>query len=152
MKVGGQTLWNVTAFCETSQISYLIGRHHMRGHTVWSDGRISPYLRMTYRDYINLVQKSWPGFFRGCVARAGNLERRHLARRLKPFCPKKPTEFCFCLGTVIELIVVCRRVVSERSLWKCSGQLITTTVSSSPFLDSDTEFCGSGARVAVTQQ
>ena len=28
--------------------------------------------------------------------------------RLKPFCPKKPTEFCFCLCTVIELIVVCR--------------------------------------------
>ena len=27
---------------------------------------------------------------------------------LKPFCSKKPTEFCFCLCTVIELIVVCR--------------------------------------------
>ena len=26
----------------------------------------------------------------------------------KPFCPKKPTEFCFCLCTVIELIVVHR--------------------------------------------
>ena len=25
-----------------------------------------------------------------------------------PFCHKKPTEFCFCLCTVIELIVVCR--------------------------------------------
>ena len=35
------------------------------------------------------------------------------------FCPRKPTEFCICLCTVIELIVVvCRRVVSEQSLWK----------------------------------
>ena len=34
-------------------------------------------------------------------------------RWLKPFCPKKPTEFCFCLCTVVE-IVVCRRVVSGR--------------------------------------
>ena len=27
---------------------------------------------------------------------------------LKPFCPKKPTEFCFCFYIVTELIVVCR--------------------------------------------
>ena len=26
MKVGGQILWNVTPICETSQISYLMGR------------------------------------------------------------------------------------------------------------------------------
>ena len=38
--------------------------------------------------------------------------------KLDQFCPKKPTVFCFCLCTVIELNVVCRRVVSEQSLWK----------------------------------
>ena len=41
-------------------------------------------------------------------------EPEHLKGKLKPFCSKKPTEFCFC----IELIVVCRRAVSEQSLWK----------------------------------
>ena len=35
---------------------------------------------------------------------------------IRPFCPKKPKELCLCFCTVIELIVVCRRVVSEQSL------------------------------------
>ena len=30
MNVGGQILWNVTAFCETSQICYLLGRRPMK--------------------------------------------------------------------------------------------------------------------------
>ena len=30
MKVGGQILWNVIPICETSQISCLMGRPHMR--------------------------------------------------------------------------------------------------------------------------
>ena len=30
MKVGGQILWNVTPICETSQISYLMGRRPMK--------------------------------------------------------------------------------------------------------------------------
>ena len=30
MKIGGQIPWNVTAICETSQIYYLMGRHHMK--------------------------------------------------------------------------------------------------------------------------
>ena len=46
----------------------LMGRHHMRdvwgnhlrtSNIVWSNGsNITPFLRRTYRDYINLVQKS----------------------------------------------------------------------------------------------
>ena len=31
MKIGGQILWSVTPICETSQICYLMGRHHMKG-------------------------------------------------------------------------------------------------------------------------
>ena len=30
MKAGGQILWNVTPICETSQISYLMGRRPMK--------------------------------------------------------------------------------------------------------------------------
>ena len=45
----------------------------------------------------------------------GKTPYERLFGQLKPFCPKKPFEFCFCLCTVIELIV-CRRVVSEQSL------------------------------------
>ena len=30
MKVGGQIPWNATSICETSQISYLMGRHESR--------------------------------------------------------------------------------------------------------------------------
>ena len=45
--------WNATATCETFKISCLMGRHFVRGvseyhlmagYSVWSNGRISPYL------------------------------------------------------------------------------------------------------------
>ena len=68
MKNGGQIPWNVTAICETFKISCLMGRHHLKGGSEclltdqfsrleqWSN--ITPSLRKTYRDYINLAQKS----------------------------------------------------------------------------------------------
>ena len=68
MKNGGRIPWNVTPICETFKISCLMGRHFMRGglayHLMarlfrlehWSN--ITPSLRRTRRDYINLVQKS----------------------------------------------------------------------------------------------
>ena len=30
MKIGGQIIWNAIPICETLQISYLMGKHHMR--------------------------------------------------------------------------------------------------------------------------
>ena len=72
-----------------------------------------------------MKKNCWSGASNKIKTRLVNLQDcvwENHCRRLKPFFPKKPTEFCFCLCTVIELIVVCRRVVSEQ---------ITTAVSSS---------------------
>ena len=56
----------------------------------------------------------------------------------------------FC--TVIELIVVCHRVVSERSVVEVIR--VSDHVASFVFscFNSGTELCGSGTRVVVTQQ
>ena len=68
MKIGGQIPWNVTAMCETFRIFCLMGNHHMKGGSEyhlrdqlshleqWSN--VTLFLRKTFRDYINLVQKS----------------------------------------------------------------------------------------------
>ena len=65
---GGRIPWNVTAICEIFKISCLMGRQHMKGGSEcpltdqwyrleqWSNVTLS--LRRTYRDYINLGQKS----------------------------------------------------------------------------------------------
>ena len=67
-KNGGRIPWNATALCEIFRISCLMGRHPMKGVSEcpltdqwyrleqWS--KITPFMRKTYRDYINLVQKS----------------------------------------------------------------------------------------------
>ena len=68
MKNGGQIPWSVVPICETFKIPCLMGRHHRKGDAEcplidqsfrlvhWL--RITLSLRRTYRDYINLVQKS----------------------------------------------------------------------------------------------
>ena len=65
---GGRIPWNATAICETFKISCLLGRHLMKGGSEdhltnqlsrleqWSN--ITLFLLKTYRDDINLVQKS----------------------------------------------------------------------------------------------
>ena len=67
MKVGGQILWNVTPICETSQISYLMGRrpmkdvlgNHLKDHSFrlvhWLS--ITLLLRRTSQESINLERK-----------------------------------------------------------------------------------------------
>ena len=69
MKVGGQIPWNVTPICETSQISYLMGRRPMKDvlgnhlkdrlfHLVhWLSITLS--LRRTSQESINLETKSY---------------------------------------------------------------------------------------------
>ena len=69
MKVGGQIPWNVTPICETSQISYLVGRRPMKDvlgnhlkdrlfHLVhWLSITLS--LRRTSQESINLERKSY---------------------------------------------------------------------------------------------
>ena len=69
MKIGGQIPWNVTAICETSQISYLMGRrpkedvlgNHLKDllfHPVhWLSITLS--LRRTSQESINLERKSY---------------------------------------------------------------------------------------------
>ena len=68
MKVGGQILWNVIPICETSQVSYLMGRLHMKdvlgNHLMDRSFRlvhwlsISLFLRKTSQESINLERKS----------------------------------------------------------------------------------------------
>ena len=69
MKVGGQILWNATPICETSQISYLMGRRSMKdvlGNNLtdrlfllvhWLS--ITQKLRRTSQESINLERKSY---------------------------------------------------------------------------------------------
>ena len=83
MKVGGQILWNVTPICETSQISYLMGRrpmkdvlgNHLKGrlfHLVhWLSITLS--LRRTSQESINLERKVLPGLFLGYALYAGRI-------------------------------------------------------------------------------
>ena len=83
---------NVSALCETFKISCLMGRHPTRGgseyflkkpgHSVWSDGRISPYfcqrLVATASVWSESLTRNIPRFV---VYVGGNLERRHLGCR-----------------------------------------------------------------------
>ena len=86
MKVGGQTLWNVTPICGTSQIYYLMGRRPMKDvlgnhlkdllfHLVhWLS--ITLLLRRISQESINLERK----FYLDCsldthCTRGGNWER-----------------------------------------------------------------------------
>ena len=67
MKVGGQTLWNASPVCEMSQISYLMGKLHIRdvlGNHLrdrllrlvhWLS--IALFLRKTSQETINLERK-----------------------------------------------------------------------------------------------
>ena len=67
-KNGWRIPWSGTAICETFRIFCLMGRHHMKGGSEclltdqsycleqWS--KITRFLRRTYREYVNLVQKS----------------------------------------------------------------------------------------------
>ena len=64
----------------------------------------------SFQEVVKVVQK-----FENRVQPVRGSSSHPFATKDVPFCPKKPTEFCFCL---CELIVVCRRVVSEQSLWK----------------------------------
>ena len=83
MKVGGQILWNVSPICETSQISCLMGRPHMRdvleNHFKDRSYRlvhwlsITLLLRKTSQESINLERKVFPGLFLGCALYAGGI-------------------------------------------------------------------------------
>ena len=70
MKIGGQIPWNVTPICETSQISYLMGRPPMKD--VLGKGPIIPfgslveYHPFTAKDQSRIHQfgkKVLPGLF-----------------------------------------------------------------------------------------
>ena len=119
MKNGWRIAWKFAAICETSQISCLMGRHHMKGGSEyhltdqlsrleqWSN--ITLFLQKTYRDYINCGPKVLPGIFLGYVLSAVGIWKgdimvadieeleemdasEHLARRLNAkevFTPMK---------------------------------------------------------------
>ena len=83
MKVGGQILWNVSPFCETSQIYFLMGKHRMRDalgnhlkdqlfHLVhWLSITLS--LRRASQEPINFGKKVLPGLFLGYALYAGRI-------------------------------------------------------------------------------
>ena len=86
MKVGEQILWNVTPFCETSQIYYLMGRRPMKdvldnhfGGPIIPLGSLVEYHPLTAKDQSRIHQfgkKVLPGLFLGYVLYAAwNLER-----------------------------------------------------------------------------
>ena len=114
------------------KVTYLL-RHSQHVHRE-EDGAVHFWRIKEHLQKYFLYGPHWSdGWWKACMAGGGGNKKRfqyctdspgtivYLRAKpfwLKPFCPTKPTEFCFCLCTVIELIVVCRRVVSERSLWK----------------------------------
>ena len=69
MKIGGQVLWNAILICETSQICYLMGKHHTRdvlgNHLKDRSFRlvhwlsITLFLRKTSHESINVERKSY---------------------------------------------------------------------------------------------
>ena len=77
MKVGGQILWNVTPFCETSQSFYLIGRRPMKDvvgkpfqRPIIPFGSLVEYHPITAKDQSIIHQfgkKVFPGMFLGCA-------------------------------------------------------------------------------------
>ena len=89
MKNGGRIPWSVTAFCETSQFSCLMGRHltteairRIKGPTI-PFGAMVEYHPISAKDLTASVRQeslTWNiPWMR--VARGGNLERRHLGHR-----------------------------------------------------------------------
>ena len=81
MKVGGQILWNVTPFCETSQIYYLTRRrpmkdvlgNHFKGPII-PLGSLVEYHPITAKDQSRIHQfgkKVLPGLFLGYALYAG---------------------------------------------------------------------------------
>ena len=83
MKVGGQTLWNVTPICETSQIYYLMGRrpkkdvlgNHFEGPII-PFGSLVEYHHITAKDQSRIHQfgkKVLPGLFLGYALYAGGI-------------------------------------------------------------------------------
>ena len=85
MKVGGQILWNVIPFCETSQIYYLMGRRPMKD-VLGNNGKdrffhlvhwlsITQFLRRTSEESINLERKFYPDCSSDTLCTRGNLER-----------------------------------------------------------------------------
>ena len=81
MKVGGQILWNVTPFCETSQIYYPYERRFgqpLKG-PIFPFGSLVEYHPKTAKDQSRIHQcdkKVLPGLFLGHALYAGrNLER-----------------------------------------------------------------------------
>ena len=81
MKNGGRIPWNVAAICGTYKITYLMGRHRMRGdleyHLMdqlfhlgqWSN--ITPFLLKTCRDSISLAKKSYQVFSSAMYCKRG---------------------------------------------------------------------------------
>ena len=85
MKIGGQIPWNVTLICETSQISYLMGRRSMKGvldshfkKPIIPFGSLVEYYPLSVKDQSRINQfgkKVLPGFFpRIRIVRGWNLE------------------------------------------------------------------------------
>ena len=83
MKVGVQLLWNVTPFCETSQIYYLVGRRPMRDFfgqpfkgPIIPFGSLVEYHPKTAKDHSRIHQfgkKVLPGLFLGYALYAGGI-------------------------------------------------------------------------------
>ena len=84
MKIGGQIPWNAIPICEMLQISYLMGKPHMRDvlgnhlkdqlfHLVhWLS--ITQSLRRTSQESINLERKSYLDCSSDTLCTRGNLE------------------------------------------------------------------------------
>ena len=81
MKVGEQILWNVVPICETSQISYLMGKpcmrdvlgHHLKGPII-PFGSLVEYHHIIAEDQSRIHQfgkKVLPGLFLGYALYAG---------------------------------------------------------------------------------
>ena len=85
MNIGGQTPWNAIPICETSQISYLIGRRpmkdvlgsHLKDQSVrlvhWLSITLS--LRRTSQESIDLEKKVLPGLFLGYALYAEGIRK-----------------------------------------------------------------------------
>ena len=83
MKVGGQILWNVIPFCETSQNYYLVGRrpmkdvlgNHLKGPII-PFGSLVEHHPITAKDQSRIHQfgkKVLPGLFLGYALYAGGI-------------------------------------------------------------------------------
>ena len=80
MKIGGQIPWNATPICETSQISYLMGRRPMKdvlgNHLKDRLFQLVEYHPFTAKDQSRIHQfgkKVLPGLFLGYALYAGGI-------------------------------------------------------------------------------